>query len=78
MRSSERDEHGLWHGSGNNKTTFRQMIQLDIQYARTKSLWLDVKIMARTFSALMTQVRETLETKAGAAPMLLGNRSAAR
>ncbi len=69
---------GLWQVSGKNKTTFRQMIQLDIQYARTKSLWLDVKIMARTFSALMTQVRETLETKAGAAPMLLGNRSAAR
>jgi len=35
------------------------MIALDIQYARTKSLWLDLTIMFKTFSALKTQVTET-------------------
>jgi lipopolysaccharide/colanic/teichoic acid biosynthesis glycosyltransferase len=67
---------GLWQVSGKNKTTFRQMIQLDIQYARSKSFWLDVRIMFRTFSALMTQVRETLE--ANTMPWLVGSRDAAR
>ena len=52
---------GLWQVSGKSRTTFRQMIALDIQYARTKSLWLDLKIMFKTFSALIAQVRETRE-----------------
>ncbi len=70
---------GLWQVSGKNHTTFRQMIQLDIQYARTRSLWLDLSIMSRTFAALATQVRETLETKASAsAALLFGNRDAVR
>lgn len=56
---------GLWQVSGKNKTTFREMIQLDIRYSQTKSLWLDVKIMFLTFSALLTQVRETMEANAG-------------
>ncbi len=50
---------GLWQVNGKNRTTFRQMIALDIQYARTKSLWLDLTIMFKTFSALKTQVTET-------------------
>jgi lipopolysaccharide/colanic/teichoic acid biosynthesis glycosyltransferase len=53
---------GLWQVNGKNKTTFRQMIALDIQYARTKSLRLDLVIMLRTFSALMKQVREVRES----------------
>jgi lipopolysaccharide/colanic/teichoic acid biosynthesis glycosyltransferase len=50
---------GLWQVSGKNKTTFSEMIALDIRYAETKSLPLDVKIMARTLPALITQVKET-------------------
>jgi lipopolysaccharide/colanic/teichoic acid biosynthesis glycosyltransferase len=50
---------GLWQVSGKNHTTFRRMIELDIQYAQTKSLWLDLRIMWKTFSALAAQVRET-------------------
>ena len=50
---------GLWQVSGKNRTTFNEMIQFDITYARNKSLWLDVKIMARTIPALVEQVRET-------------------
>lgn len=63
---------GLWQVSGKNKTTFSQMIELDIRYARTKSLWLDLKIMARTFSALAAQVRETRQAApVAAAPTIL-------
>jgi lipopolysaccharide/colanic/teichoic acid biosynthesis glycosyltransferase len=49
---------GLWQVSGKNKTTFSEMIMLDIKYAETKSLWLDLKIMGRTLPAILTQVRE--------------------
>ncbi len=50
---------GLWQVSGKNRTTFTQMIQLDIQYTKTKSLWLDLKIIFKTIPALLIQVLET-------------------
>ena len=50
---------GLWQVSGKNRTTFTRMIQLDIEYARTKSLWLDLKIMFKTAPALAIQMWET-------------------
>lgn len=50
---------GLWQVSGKNKTTFSQMIQLDIEYARRRSLWLDLEIIFKTIPALLTQVLET-------------------
>jgi len=50
---------GLWQVSGKNKTTFSQMIYLDIKYAHDKSLWLDLKIMVMTGPALLQQVIET-------------------
>jgi exopolysaccharide production protein ExoY len=50
---------GLWQVSGKNRTTFVEMIQLDIKYAREKSLWFDLKILLRTLPALITQVWET-------------------
>ena len=55
---------GLWQVSGKNKTTFAEMIQLDIQYARTKSFWLDSKIIFKTIPALLIQVYETRRPKA--------------
>src|SRR5664280_832390 len=36
---------GLWQVSGKNRTTFEQMIRLDIKYARELSFWLDLKII---------------------------------
>src|SRR5262249_30270381 len=33
---------GLWQVSGKNRTTFTEMIELDIQYIRKQSLWLDL------------------------------------
>jgi lipopolysaccharide/colanic/teichoic acid biosynthesis glycosyltransferase len=32
------------------------MIQLDIEYARNKSFWLDVKVLFKTFPALLVQI----------------------
>ena len=54
---------GLWQVSGKNKTTFSEMIALDIRYAEKKSLWLDLKIMLKTFPALLAQVIESRKRK---------------
>ncbi|HOG28048.1 MAG TPA: sugar transferase [Vicinamibacterales bacterium] len=39
---------GLWQVSGRQRTTYERRIQLDMQYVRTWSLWLDLCILART------------------------------
>jgi lipopolysaccharide/colanic/teichoic acid biosynthesis glycosyltransferase len=52
---------GLWQVSGKNNTTFEEMIDLDIDYARGKSLWLDLKIIFRTIPAIIAQARQTKE-----------------
>jgi lipopolysaccharide/colanic/teichoic acid biosynthesis glycosyltransferase len=49
---------GLWQVSGKNKTTFEEMVRLDIQYARNQNLALDLKIMFKTAPALLAQLRE--------------------
>ncbi|MEO6003127.1 MAG: sugar transferase [Opitutus sp.] len=55
---------GLWQVSGKNRTTFDEMIRLDIHYAKNPSLGLDVKIMLRTLPALWVQVSDTRKAKA--------------
>jgi lipopolysaccharide/colanic/teichoic acid biosynthesis glycosyltransferase len=50
---------GLWQVSGKNKTTFTEMIRLDIEYSRRRSLLLDLGIIFKTVPALLTQVLET-------------------
>lgn len=50
---------GLWQVSGKNRTTFNQMIRLDIQYAEKTSLWLDLKIIVKTVPALLVQCYDT-------------------
>jgi len=59
---------GLWQVSGKNQTTFDQMVRLDIQYAHTKSFWLDLKIIFLTGPTLMGQV---YGTKLGSRPSTL-------
>jgi lipopolysaccharide/colanic/teichoic acid biosynthesis glycosyltransferase len=54
---------GLWQVSGKNKTTFSEMIALDIRYAETKSPVFDLKIMFKTVPALLAQVKETRAKK---------------
>jgi len=46
---------GLWQVSGKNRTTFDEMVNLDIEYARTRSLALDLSIIFRTLPALWRQ-----------------------
>lgn len=50
---------GLWQVCGKNRTTFDEMCRLDIRYAETKSLWLDLRIMLLTPAALLVQVADT-------------------
>jgi lipopolysaccharide/colanic/teichoic acid biosynthesis glycosyltransferase len=49
---------GYWQVSGKNKTTFSEMIAMDIFYARNMSVWLDVKIILKTIPALIEQTLE--------------------
>ncbi len=39
---------GLWQVNGRSRTTFEEMVRMDLEYARTWSLWLDIKILLRT------------------------------
>jgi lipopolysaccharide/colanic/teichoic acid biosynthesis glycosyltransferase len=54
---------GLWQVSGKNRTTFEEMMRLDIQYARNVSWWLDLKIILMTVPALILQIRDTRRGK---------------
>ncbi len=47
---------GLWQVSGKNETTFAEMMQLDIRYARERTLWLDLMIILKTVPAILVQV----------------------
>lgn len=48
---------GLWQVNGKNRTTFAQMMRMDIQYVRRRSLWLDAKILLKTVPAVLFQAR---------------------
>jgi lipopolysaccharide/colanic/teichoic acid biosynthesis glycosyltransferase len=50
---------GFWQVNGKNKTTFTEMINMDIFYTRNMSLWLDLAIIVKTFPAVVAQVIET-------------------
>ena len=50
---------GYWQVNGKNKTTFSEMINMDIFYTKNMSLWLDLTIIVKTFPAVMNQVIET-------------------
>jgi len=56
---------GWWQVCGKNRTTFTQMVQLDIDYVRGKSLWFDIEILFKTIPAVMVQIKDILARKAG-------------
>jgi lipopolysaccharide/colanic/teichoic acid biosynthesis glycosyltransferase len=61
---------GLWQVSGKNRTTFEEMIQLDVEYSKRLSLWLDLKIILKTLPALWVQccdLRDSKQREAAAA-----------
>jgi len=52
---------GLWQVNGKNRTTFRQMIEMDIFYARNISPSLDIKIILRTLPAIVVQFSDSVQ-----------------
>lgn len=45
---------GLWQVSGRSRTTFDEMVRLDLKYARTWSVWLDLRILLKTPRAVFS------------------------
>jgi exopolysaccharide production protein ExoY len=50
---------GYWQVNGKNKTTFREMIALDLFYLKNMSILLDLKIMLKTGTAIAGQLFES-------------------
>ena len=44
---------GLWQVDGRSKTSFDDMVRLDLRYAQNWSLWLDIKILLKTVRAVI-------------------------
>jgi lipopolysaccharide/colanic/teichoic acid biosynthesis glycosyltransferase len=44
---------GLWQVSGRNRTTFSEMVDLDLQYISRWSVWLDLWILWRTVPVVL-------------------------
>jgi lipopolysaccharide/colanic/teichoic acid biosynthesis glycosyltransferase len=47
---------GLWQVNGRSRVTFDEMVRLDIRYARSWSLWLDLKILLLTPRAVLSGI----------------------
>jgi lipopolysaccharide/colanic/teichoic acid biosynthesis glycosyltransferase len=54
---------GLWQIKGKNRVTFKNMIRLDVQYAKNCSLLYDLYILFMTGPAIITQVMESSKDK---------------
>jgi exopolysaccharide biosynthesis polyprenyl glycosylphosphotransferase len=44
---------GLWQVEGRSRTSFDEMVRLDLRYARGWSIWLDLKILLQTPAAVI-------------------------
>jgi exopolysaccharide biosynthesis polyprenyl glycosylphosphotransferase len=45
---------GLWQVSGRSRTTFDDMVRLDLRYAKNPSMWTDIKILLATPRAVIS------------------------
>ena len=52
---------GLWQVNGKNRTTFREMIEMDIFYSRNISFSLDLRIILRTLPAILGQFSDSVQ-----------------
>ena len=43
----------IWQVSGRNNIGFKEWVELDIEYIKTRSLWLDIKLIFKTIPALL-------------------------
>jgi lipopolysaccharide/colanic/teichoic acid biosynthesis glycosyltransferase len=46
---------GLWQVSGRNRTTYEERVNLDRNYVEQRSLWLDLRILARTIKVVVAR-----------------------
>src|SRR6266550_1564796 len=53
---------GYWQVNGKNKTTFNEMIAMDLFYLKNMSVLLDLKIMVKTAAAIAGQLFESEQT----------------
>jgi exopolysaccharide biosynthesis polyprenyl glycosylphosphotransferase len=44
---------GLWQVDGRSKTSFDDMVRMDLRYVQSWSLWLDIKILLKTVRAVI-------------------------
>lgn len=44
---------GLWQVTGRSRTRFDDMVRLDLRYARSWSMWLDLKLLSQTPGAVL-------------------------
>ena len=47
---------GLWQVTGRSRTTFAEMVRLDVRYVESCSLWMDLKILCQTPLAIVTGI----------------------
>ena len=45
---------GLWQVSGRNELDYAEMVELDLEYVSRRSLWLNMSILVRTVSVVLT------------------------
>jgi len=63
---------GLWQVNGKNKTTFQEMIRLDIAYARNRSLRTDIGVLLKTIPAILEELFASVAYKKGTANVVGG------
>jgi lipopolysaccharide/colanic/teichoic acid biosynthesis glycosyltransferase len=45
---------GLWQVEGRSRTTFEEMVRIDLRYAGSRSFWMDLKILLLTPTAVLS------------------------
>jgi lipopolysaccharide/colanic/teichoic acid biosynthesis glycosyltransferase len=45
---------GLWQVKGRSRTTFDEMVRLDLRYVKRRSLWTDLRILIATPRAVIS------------------------
>lgn len=56
---------GLWQINGKNRTTFKQMIRMDIDYTRRLNPWLDLKILLMTGPTIAADIWNAVGSRLG-------------
>jgi exopolysaccharide production protein ExoY len=46
---------GLWQVSGRNRVSYERRVQLDDEYVKNRSIWLDLQILVRTVLVVLTR-----------------------